>query len=175
MHVRIETVAAGEPEEIVIYCRKVTPAVESFSQQLSRALSAAASPGTGPTAGSSADPAAKNPPSLAFFKGDQQYYLLLREILFFETEGEQVFAHTADAYYEVKLRLYELSAILPGYFVRVSRSAIVSTLHVFAIKKGLTRVSQITFRNSHKEVYGSRLYAGALSDKMEARAIYDDK
>jgi DNA-binding LytR/AlgR family response regulator len=37
--------------------------------------------------------------------------------------------------FEVKARLYELEAALPGYFVRVSRSAIASILHIYSIRR----------------------------------------
>ena len=33
---------------------------------------------------------------LVFLKGDEQYYLGLQELLFFETEGDHVYAHTVD-------------------------------------------------------------------------------
>ncbi|MDD2458193.1 MAG: LytTR family DNA-binding domain-containing protein [Eubacteriales bacterium] len=153
MRVKIETVTEGQPEEVVIYCRSITTEIEAMArhvQELGRAK-----------------------PSIAFFKGDEQHYLSLRELLFFETDSERVFAHLADESFEVKLRLYEVEELLPGYFVRISRSTLVNALQIKSIQKGLTGVSQIAFRNSRKEVYGSRMYYPILTQKMEERHLYE--
>lgn len=90
-------------------------------------------------------------------------------------EADKVYAHTIDNSYEVKLRLYELEALLPDYFVRVSKSTIVSILHIFSMQKGLTRVTQITFRQTHKEVFGSRMYSNELSRKLNERYLYENR
>jgi len=153
MRVRIEIVGGDDPEEAVIYCRKITPEIEELSRQL----------GHGRRAG----------PLPMFSKGEEQVYLNLSEILFFETEGESVFAHTAKESYETKMRLYELEKILPGYFVRISRSAIANTLHIFSIQRGYTRTGLVSFRGSYKEVYVSRMYANLLKEKMEERHLYE--
>lgn len=153
MRVRIEKVSDSEPEEVVIYCRNITPEVEAIARQLR-------------TDG-------KIPSPIAFFKGDEQYYLDLKEILFFDTDRERVFAHTADDSFEIKLRLYELEATLPGYYIRVSRSTIVNIIHVYSIQKSLTRVYLISFRKTHKSIYGSRMYSLNLLKKMEERSQYE--
>jgi DNA-binding LytR/AlgR family response regulator len=149
MRTRIEQIGDGEPEEVIIRCRQVTPEIEAVARQLERMEKHRALP--------------------AFFKGDMQYYLSLAEILFFETDDERVFAHTVNDSFETRMRLYELESILPGNFVRVSRSAIANIQHVFSIQKGLTRVVQVSFRKSHKVLYCSRLYSNNLISKMEAR------
>ena len=155
MRVRIETVGPGQPEEVVVYCQAITPEVEALVGRLKEQGTAYLPSG--------------------FFKGDEQFFLAIQEVLFFEVDNERVFAHTADDSFEVKARLYEIEAGLPSPFVRVSRSAIVNTLQVRSIQKGLTGVSHIAFRNSRKEIYGSRLYLPLLSKKMEERSIYDYK
>ncbi len=154
MNVRIETNEEGEPEEVVIRCKVVTPEIELLARQLQARI--------------------KGRPVISFFKGDEQYFISMREILFFETDNERLFAHTAEDSFEVKARLYEVEANLPGYYARVSRSTIVNTLAVRSIQKGLTGVSKIAFRKSHKEVYGSRLYFPILTRKMEERDIYEN-
>jgi DNA-binding LytR/AlgR family response regulator len=153
MRVRVERIGDDKPEEVVVYCREITPEVESIIRKVSQAEQHRQMP--------------------SFFKGDDQIYLSFAEILFFETDSERVYAHTADNAYEVSARLYELDAMLPGYFVRVSRSAIINIKHVFSIQKGLTRVNLISFRQSHKEVYGSRMYSQVLFNKMNERFMYD--
>jgi DNA-binding LytR/AlgR family response regulator len=154
MRVRIERIEDNGQEEVVVYCRTITPEVESLIQLINQKDNGKLTP--------------------SFFKGDEQYYLSLREILFFETDAERVYAHTADNAYEVNQRLYELEAMLPAFFVRVSRSGIVSILHVFSIQKSLTRVNLISFRHSHKEIYGSRLYSNELFRKMNERYLYEN-
>ncbi len=154
MRVRIERIGDERPEEVVIYCRETTPEVEALARRIRQGRDEGQAP--------------------SFFKGDREVYLSLKEILFFETDSDRVFAHTASDAFEMHMRLYELEASLPGYFVRASRSAIVSILHVFSIQKGLTGVSQISFRQTHKEVYGSRMYGNELSRKMKERYLYEN-
>ena len=154
MRVRVERIGDDKPEEVVIYCRETTPEVESLVRRVRQGQDAGQVP--------------------SFFKGEREVYLSLREILFFETDSDRVFAHTANDAFEVHMRLYELEAGLPGYFVRVSRSAIVSILHVFSIQKGLTGVSQVSFRETHKEIYGSRMFGNELSRKMKERYLYEN-
>jgi len=146
-------VGEDDPVEAVIYCRKITPEVEELARQFSQGKSTSALP--------------------TFYKGEEQYYLALSEILFFETDGDKVIAHTEKDSYETRQRLYELDAILPGYFVRISRSTIASTLHIFSIQRGLTRVGLVSFRGSYKEVYVSRMYSNVLKEKMEERHLYE--
>ncbi len=153
MRIRIEIIDQDAPEEIVIFCRSLTPEIEALSRALGRSYNTVAAPG--------------------FYKGEEQYFPAVREILFFETEGESIFAHTAGDSYEVKQRLYELEGLLPPYFIRISRSTIVNTLHVFSIQKNIARVGLITFRNSHKEVYVSRMYSKFLKERMEERHLYE--
>ena len=153
MRVRIELVGENEPEETVVYCRKITSEVEELSRRLNQAHKAVPLP--------------------TFCKGEEQYYFTLSEILFFETEGEKVYAHTEKDSYETKQRLYELEAILPNYFVRISRSTIANTLHILSIQHGLTRVGHVSFRGSYKEVYVSRMYSSILKEKMEERHLYE--
>jgi DNA-binding LytR/AlgR family response regulator len=155
MKVRIERAGQEQAEEVVVYCRNVTPEVEAFARQITHM--------------------AVNNPQPSFFRGDEQFYLTFREILFFETDSEKVFAHTTASAYETPMRLYELEKCLPGYFARVSRSAIVNTLQVFSIRKGLTGVSQINFRNSAKVIYGSRMFSQNLYQRMEERSYYENQ
>lgn len=110
-------------------------------------------------------------PQLTFYKGDSEFYLPLEHILFFETDGEQIYAHTTDDAYRVRKRLYELEEILPRMFVRVAKGTIVNTQHIFAINRSLTGASQVCFAGTHKQIYASRHYYAALKEKMEERRM----
>ncbi|MDR0875735.1 MAG: LytTR family transcriptional regulator, partial [Clostridiales Family XIII bacterium] len=88
------------------------------------------------------------------------------EILFFETEGKKIYAHTRDEVFEAKLRLYELEELLPRSFLRVSKSAIVGTKAIYAIDKNPVGPSTIHFRGSHKKLSVSRQYFKILHDRL---------
>ena len=66
-----------------------------------------------------------------FYKGNTEYYIAVDNILFFETDNGQINAHTRDDIYQVKYKLYELENILPGYFMRISKSAILNTKQIY--------------------------------------------
>ncbi|NLT10804.1 MAG: LytTR family transcriptional regulator [Clostridiaceae bacterium] len=154
MRTRIEITGENRPDEVVIYCKEITPETKAIEALLNRRFA--------------------EPSGLSFYKGDQQFFLSLREVLFFDTEDNHVYAHTKDSSYEVRMRLYELEAALPRYFVRVSRSSIVSILNVFSIHKNLTGLSLLTFRDTHKEIYCSRMYGKELAMKMNERYLYEN-
>ena len=106
-------------------------------------------------------------PSIVFYKEQQEFFLPLNDILFFETEGERVYAHTANDAYRVKFKLYELEEMLPRNFARASKGTIVNTSKIYAINRQLTSSSQVKFRNTHKQIYISRHYFNAIKNKMK--------
>ena len=108
-------------------------------------------------------------PKIVFYKGQQEYFLPLEDILFFETEGERVFAHTTKDAFKVKFKLYELEEILPRNFARASKGTIVNTSKIYAINRQLTSSSQVKFTNTHKQIYISRHYFNALKNKINER------
>ena len=90
-------------------------------------------------------------------------------ILFFETEGTSVMAHTAAEAYETRLRLYELEELLPASFMRISKSSIVNTDRIYSINRNLAASSAVEFQGTHKQVYVSRGYYKALKEKLEEK------
>jgi len=144
---RIELTDGSAEDEVVIRCNRVDDNVQKL-QEFILNLSA---------------------PRMTFYKGSQEYYLPLEDILFFETEGEQVFAHTATDAYKVKHRLYELEEMLPRIFIRAAKGTIVNTKQVYAINRNLTSSSRISFPNTHKHIYVSRHYYKSLREKMGSR------
>lgn len=148
MKIRIETEADIE-EEIVIKCRQLTPEIIRLQQTLSDMT------GRGS--------------QLALFRGDTEYYIETADILFFETEGTSVMAHTAAEAYETRLRLYELEELLPASFMRISKSSIVNTDRIYSINRNLAASSAVEFQGTHKQVYVSRGYYKALKEKLEEK------
>ena len=147
MKLRIELTDGSVEDEVVVRCSRVDDNVQKL-QEFILSLSA---------------------PRMTFYKGSKEYYIPLEDILFFETEGEQVFAHTSGDAFKVKHRLYELEEILPRIFVRAAKGTIVNTKQIYAINRNLTSSSKISFPNTHKNIYVSRHYYKSLKGKMGNR------
>ena len=149
MKLRIEVSEELSDSEVVIRCGRVDDEVQKIQSYI---LSLSA-------------------PQLIFYKGQQEFYLPVEDILFFETDGEQVYAHTTNDAYRVKHRLYELESMLPRAFVRASKGTIVNTSRIFAINRNLTSSSRIEFANTHKHIFASRHYYIALKEIMKERSV----
>ena len=109
--------------------------------------------------------------AVRFLQGDTEFYMPLNEVLFMETDGNAIQVHTRDDIYQTRYKLYELEELLPGQFMRVSKSAILNTSHVYSITKNLSSLSVVQFRNTHKQVYVSRMYYKPLKCKLEEKRI----
>ncbi|MCI9137968.1 MAG: LytTR family transcriptional regulator [Lachnospiraceae bacterium] len=103
MKVRIEMDESLEEEESVIRCRKIDETILRLQAAVMEREGSAR--------------------SITLRQGDTEYYLPLGEILFFETENKIIYAHTRDKMLVTKYKLYELEGILPGSFLRISKSA----------------------------------------------------
>ena len=147
MKLRIEVTDGSLEDEVIIRCGKVDDNVQKL-QAFIKSIST---------------------PQLTFYKDAQEYYIPPEEILFFETEGELVYAHTKNEAFRVKYRLYELEEMLPHYFVRAAKGTIVNTSQIYSINRNLTASSQVQFAGTHKQIYASRHYYGALKEKMNER------
>lgn len=102
-------------------------------------------------------------------KEGKEYYMPLEKLLFFETENKQIWAHTSDEMYETDFKLYELEELLPGSFMRVSKSTIVNMNHIYSITKNITAASVVEFNGSCKRVYVSRNYYKALIERLDEK------
>lgn len=149
MKVRIEIQPDLEEEEICIRCAGINEEILQIQSLLNE---------VGNDMG-----------SLALSKGETEYFVPMEQILFFETEGKNVTAHTTDKMYETQYRLYELEEILPRYFMRISKSTIVNLNQIYSITRNLTASSVVEFSGSNKKVYVSRNYYKALIERMGER------
>ena len=147
MKLRIELTDGSNENEVIIRCGRVDDSVQKLQAYI---LSMSA-------------------PQLTFYKGAQEFFFPLEEILFFETEDEQIYAHTKNDAFRVKRKLYELEEILPKYFMRAAKGTIVNTMQIYSIDRNLTASSQVKFSGTHKQIYASRHYYGALKEKMNER------
>ena len=148
LKIRIE-MSEGVQEEVVIRCREITPEIIRLQQLLS---------------GNS-----DRSNQFLVYKGDTEYYLNVNDIIFFETEGNAVMAHTKNDMYETRRKLYELEELLGGRFQRISKSAIVNVDKVYSIKRNVTSSSAIEFQGTHKQIYVSRAYYKILREKLEEK------
>lgn len=151
--IRIELVNDLEEDEVIIRCGRVDDTI----QKIHRYILEQSSSGT----------------KITFYKQNQEFYFPLDEVLFFETEGEHIYAHTVNDAYRIKYRLYELEEILPKNFVRAAKSTIVNIMQVYSITRDLTASSLIQFINSHKQVYVSRYYYRELRQRLNERSTYE--
>ncbi|MZK52839.1 LytTR family DNA-binding domain-containing protein [Clostridium beijerinckii] len=146
MKIRVELDNEIKENEVIIKCNELNEEVRNIQIVLGELLS--------------------QKKHITFYKGETEYYLSLEEILFFETEESGICAHTINNIYNVKYKLYELEELLPGYFMRVSKSTILNTNHIYSITKSISSPSRVEFQNTHKQVYVSRYYYKPLKIKL---------
>lgn len=138
MKVRVELIEDGSEDEVVIRCGRADENVEKIRRYINE-LSAESV-------------------KLVFYKENREFFFPVGDVLFFETEGEYVYAHTAKDSYRIKHRLYELEQMLPPFFARSSKSAIINANRIYSITRSITSASLVSFKNSHKHIYVSRSY-----------------
>ncbi len=148
MKVRIEIDDSVTEDEVVIRCR-------SFDSNAARIQQAVTE--------------LTKQPDLSFFKDNTEYYMPTDRILFFETSPTGIDAHTADDVFTIKKKLYELEEMLPRYFMRVSKSAILNLNMVYSVEKNITASSLVRFMGTPKVVYVSRVYYKAMKQRLDER------
>lgn len=151
MKIKIEIDENLPEDEVLIRCRGLTEQVTEIQKAVSEVVNTSQ--------------------RFVFYRGNTEYYLALDEILFFETDGDGINAHTRDNIYQTKYKLYELEDLLPGCFMRISKSSIVNTNHIYSISRNLTASSVVAFAGTHKQVYVSRYYYKPLVNKLEEKRI----
>lgn len=146
MKFRIEISDGTEEDEIIIRCRQKNDKIRMLENAIESIL--------------------QENSELILYIRDTEYYIPKRNILFFETDGGKVKAHTDDKIYSADYKLFELEKIMPQSFIRVSKSCILNVALVEGINKNLTGASEVYFRNSSKKVYVSRAYYKLLKEKI---------
>lgn len=149
--IRVEIDPEAPEEEIVLRCRELTPEVVKLQQLLAKQI--------------------KSTGQIILYQNDTEYYLETDRILFFETEGSQVLAHTETEIFEARKKLYELEDMLGSDFLRISKSAIVNLNRIYAIRRNLAASSEISFQGTHKQIYVSRAYIKVLKERLEEKRL----
>ena len=149
MKVRVEVDSDLQEECIVIHCKELDERILKLQKVLKEHST--------------------EDKSIFLKKNDTDYYMPLNDIIFFETENKENRAHTRNDIFETEYKLYELEELLPGFFMRISKSTIVNLNHIYSITRNLTASSMIEFSKSHKKVYVSRHYYKALIERLEEK------
>ncbi|MCQ2050161.1 MAG: LytTR family transcriptional regulator DNA-binding domain-containing protein [Candidatus Saccharibacteria bacterium] len=137
-------------EEVVVRCKKITKEIEALQLAIKNTINNQAH-------------------DLVLYKDGAEFYLPLESILFFETGRSSVNAHTKDDEFQVKYKLYELENMLPGYFMRVSKSTIININQIYSINYNIASSSRVDFYNTYKKIFVSRMYYKPLKEKMKGR------
>ena len=149
MKIRIELDDSLTEEEVIIRCNSISEKVQKMQMALSETENAQE--------------------KMVLYKKETEYYVKLADTLFSETGINGIEAHTKDDIFQTKRKLYELEELLPGIFMRISKSAILNTNKVYAINRNLTASSLIEFKDTYKQVYVSRNYYKPLKNKLEEK------
>ncbi|MCH5341028.1 MAG: LytTR family transcriptional regulator [Acetatifactor sp.] len=151
MKVKIEIEEGLEEEEVVIRCGSLNDSVVSLQNFISKQNNGKR--------------------YLALTAGETEYYVPLEDIYFFETEGREIRAHTAEQIFVCSYRLYELEELLPGSFMRISKSTIANLDHIYSITRNLTASSEVEFVGSKKKALVSRSYYKALVERLNVKKL----
>ena len=151
MKVKIEIEENLAEEEVIIRCRELSDSIVSLQNYISRQSGVKK--------------------CLSLKNADTEFFVPMEEILFFETQGREIRAHTAERILGCDYKLYELEELLPGGFMRVSKSAIVNLDHVYSVTRNLTASSVMEFAGSNKKAFVSRAYFKAVVERLKARKL----
>lgn len=146
MKLRIE-ISQNAEDEVIVRCKDHTDEIASLISAIEGAI--------------------KENGELKLYIGTTEYYVSNSEILFFETYDGKVYAHSANKMYRSDHKLFELESLMPPYFVRSSKSAVVNVKRIESIRRELTGNGEITFRDCDKKTYFSRAYYKILKDRIE--------
>lgn len=155
MKIRIQTDDSLKEDEIILHCRSENQQIRTLQSSIEDLITKSF--------------------SILASQKRKEIYLPVSNILFFETSGSLIFAHTRNDMYEVNYKLYELEEFLPGYFMRISKSTIVNIHEILSIHRNLTSSSIIEFQDTHKQTYVSRHYFKVLKSRLEEKRNINEK
>ena len=143
---RIKIEIADETDEIIIRCRERDSRILEIERAIENVL--------------------KGSGEMILYLSSTEYYIAKRDILFFESEGDKIYARTADKSYRSDYKLFELEDMMPSYFVRISKSTIANVKTISSMRREVTGNGEVTFKNCDRKAYFSRGYYKKLRDKI---------
>ena len=94
------------------------------------------------------------------YEEDEIVMLDLKQIDCFFVEDERTYAHCQDGkQYLIRRRLYELEKNLPGYYERISKSAIANWPRVSRFRVQLSGAVDAVFKSGYTECISRRCFA----------------
>ena len=146
MKIRTEICDDGQ-EEIIIKCRARTDQIKNIEAMLEGLVAADR--------------------EITLHSSGVEYYVPIKDILFFEAYDGRIYAHTRDNTFVCEYKLFELEDILPSSFARISKSAVANIMLISHLKRELVGNGEIGFKGSDKRAYFSRSYYKILRDKID--------
>ena len=131
MKIKIEIDESAAEDEVIIRCRGLTKQVAAVQRAVRDVTNASE--------------------KILLYKGNTEYYVTLSKILFSRQTKNGISAHTRDEMYQTRYKLYELEDMLPGVFMRVSKSTILNTDQIYSIDRNLTASSVVAFLKHAQE------------------------
>ena len=104
---------------------------------------------------------------ISLFLADREYIIKYDDVLFFETDGGRLAAHTKNNIYYTEKSLVELLKLLPEHFIRVSKSCVLNVGAVFSLSRSLTGICEVSFHACDKKAYVSRMYYKEFRETLE--------
>lgn len=143
MRIVIETPLGDEEDEIIIRCKEL----DSSLMELIYALKAGRTRLTGYTA-------------------DGIVKLSPKEVFYFESVDNKVFAYCKNSVFEIKQKLYEIEeSYHDSDFLRISKSVIVNVSKIVKVSPGFNGKFEAHLKNGEKTVI-SRQYVPDLKKKL---------
>ncbi len=144
---RIKIEIADDNEEIIIRCHERDTRILEIERAVENVL--------------------KGSGELVLYSAGAEFYVLKSDIIFFESEGDKIYAQTENKRYVTSYKLFELEDMMPSYFVRVSKSTIANVKLVSSMRREMTGNGEITFKNCDRCAYFSRGYYKKLRHKID--------
>lgn len=142
MKITIETPKPGEEDEVIIRCA----AVDDNMLRLIYAM--------------------REGEKLTGYLEDKIVKLPHKDIYYFESVDNKVFAYTSKETYEIHKKLYEIEQEFEHTdFLRISKSAIVNTAKIAYVKPAFNGRFEATLKNGEKIII-SRQYVAELKKKI---------
>jgi len=144
MKITIETVKPGEEEEIILRCASVDDKILKLIQSLKTEKDA-----------------------LTGYLEDKIQKLTLKDIFYFESVDNKVYAYTAKQVYEVHKKLYEIEEEYTDTdLLRISKATIVNVSKITYVRPMLNGRFEAKLKNNEKVII-SRQYVPALKEKLD--------
>lgn len=143
MKITIETPAPGEEDEIIIRCASPDARLLNLISSLKT-----------------------DSGKMTGYLDDKLVMLNPKDIYYFDTVDNKVFAYTGNGVYEIHKKLYEIEVEYPhSDFLRIAKSTIVNVAKIDYLKPGFNGRFEATLKNKEKLII-SRQYVSELKKML---------